>query len=283
MNETDFILKWTEDLKSEISTLNFQENDMRKDFFGLLHDVSFCYYLGYISYNISKFINQGQVEIKEKVSNYQVHIDRLAEISNHPLLSAGHFNSLNRNLIIDSWSAFELCITTFSSALCEPLELEKLLSHQYSEIIRILRHTNISENELKKLKKHLIKEHMTHVPINRKIDLLFIKAENYYRDKKKDKEFLLFYGKLRNTMHTNFIYYGNYYEYKFGNAHFKFENGKLVKWIDPFRPKIGSLPPYVESPKLYFYLLGELKEIWKTLITSTKFEDVIYYPDPEQN
>jgi hypothetical protein len=88
-----------------------------------------------------------------------------------------------------------------------------------------------------------------------------------------DKDFLLFLGKWRNTMHTNYIYYGKDYEYKFGHAHFKFENGKIVKWYDPFEP----------SPRLYFYLIGNLKDIWAVLIRSIKYDKIIEYPDPEQD
>jgi hypothetical protein len=273
MNETDFILKWTEDLKSEISRLEFSEDDIRKNFFGLLHDATYSYYLGYVSYNISLFINQGQIGYDANISYYKTHFDRLAEISKLPILKKDHLNSLNRSLNIDSWSIFELCTTTFCFSLCDQAEMEKLLSHQYAEVAKILKNNHLNTEEIDKLKKQLIKEHLTHVPINRKTDFLFKKAVNYYRDVKKDKEFLIFFGKLRNTIHTNYIYYGKDYEYKFGNAHFKFENGMLVKWIDPFEP----------SPKLFFYLVGELKEIWKTLITVIKFENTICYPDVEQN
>lgn len=35
-------------------------------------------------------------------------------------------------------------------------------------------------------------------------------------------------------MHSNFIYFGQDYEYRFGQAHFLFKNNKQVVWSDPF-------------------------------------------------
>jgi len=272
MNDIDFILKWTEDLKAEIVELQFEMDDIRSDFFRLAYSSSYQYYKGYISYNLSLFIRQGKIAFNDNISSFSVHISRLAQVSQEPLLTQSHTNALNRNLIIDLWSVFELCVTPFCNALCEGIELEKLLNYNYTEIIKFLKKSALDETDRQKLKNHLVKENLVHVPITRKTDFLFNKTVNYYGDIKKDKEFLIFFGKLRNTMHTNFIYYGKDYEYKFGDAHFIFKSGKLVKWVDPFEP----------SPKLYFYLVGRLKEIWKTLITSIKHDGIIFYPDLDQ-
>ncbi|OYX81665.1 MAG: hypothetical protein B7Y83_16980 [Flavobacteriales bacterium 32-34-25] len=117
---------------------------------------------------------------------------------------------------------------------------------------------------------------MTHISVNKKTDFLFKKVVGYSRTINEDKEFLLFLGKFRNTMHTNFIYYGNDYNFKFGNAYFQFENGKMVKWYDPFNDN------FVASPKLYFALMSELKKIWKALILSIPHKNIIQYPDNAQ-
>lgn len=189
-----------------------------------------------------------------------------------PLLAKSQMNYFNRNLLIDTWSTFELCVTIFSGALCSEKEYQKMLTHHYRDICKTLANTQINEIDAERLFELTKKNHLTHVPITRKTDFLFTKASNYYRDVNKDKDFLIFLGKWRNTMHTNFIYYGKNYEYRFGDAHFIFENGKILKWIDPFEP----------SPKLYFYLVGNLKDIWATLIASIKYEDLIPYPDLDQ-
>lgn len=267
MNYSDFILKWTEDLKAEIETLAFNKNDIRIDYFSLTYDVAYCYYRGFILLEFSEFINKGQIGFSKEIYNYKVHIDRVAETFKQPILRASHFNSLNRNMIFDAWSTFELCVTTFCIGICSPQELNKLLEFQYTETVGKIKEGKLNDSEDAEIRKLTIKRHLTHVPINRKTDLLFKKSQGYGRDKKKDKEYLRFLGKFRNTTHSNFIYYGNNYEYKFGDAHFIFNDGENVKWKDPFSP----------SPKLYFYLIGELKEIWKELSNSIKHPSLIKY------
>jgi len=273
MEDVDFLLNWTEDLKKEIKDLKFERDDIRKDFFKLFYDSTYSYYLGYVSYALSSSIIKGNVAFKENLSSFKVHLDRLIEISQLPVLTKSYKNSLNRNLNIETWSIFELCVTTFCGALCDADELNKLLSYNFNDTQKILKESTIDDANLEKLKQKLIVEHLTHVPIQRKVDFLFKKAPNYYRDSKKDREFLVFYGKLRNTIHSNYIYHGKNYEYKFGEAHFLFDKEKLVKWTDPFAP----------SPKLYIYLSTQLKEIWKTLALSIKHEEKIEYPDLDQN
>ena len=272
MNDADFILKWTEDLKAEIKTLTFQEDDIRKDYFNLTYDVAYCYYRGFILLKFSDFINKGQIAFNKEIYNYKVHINRVAETVKHPILRASHFNSLNRHMLIDAWSAFELCVTTFCNGICSKQELDKFLEFQYIEIIKGIKERKLNDAEDAEIRRLTIKGHLTHVPITRKTDFLFKKSKCYGRDKEKDKEYLRFLGKFRNTLHTNFIYFGKDYEYKFGQAHFVFKDNKIVKWYDPFKP----------TPKLCFYLIGELKEIWKELVRTIEYPELIRYPDNEQ-
>lgn len=272
MKDADFILNWTEDLKAEIGTLAFKENDIRKDYFGLTYDVAYCYYRGFILLEFSDFINKGYIAFNKEIYDYKIHVDRVAETVKHPTLTASHFNSLNRSFLIDAWSTFELCVTTMTEAITSEDEKNKLLMHLYYDIKKKVKKIELSTDEELEIQKLTKKKHLTHVPITRKTDLLFKKAKGYGRNEQSDKEFLRFIGKFRNTLHTNFIYYGKDYEYKFGNAHFVFKDGKIVKWADPFSP----------SPKLYFYLVGNLKEIWKELIKTIKHDELINYPDNEQ-
>jgi hypothetical protein len=272
MKDADFILNWTEDLKAEIKSLAFAHDDIRKNYFELTYDVAYCYYRGFILLDFSDFINNGYIVFKKEIYENKIHIDRVAETTKNPILKKSHFNSLNRNFLIDAWSTFELCVTTIAEAITTEDEKNKLLMHQYNDIKTLIKKIELTEFVDLNIQKLIKKDHLTHVPITRKTDLLFNKAYDYGRNKQCDKEFLKFLGKFRNTLHTNFIYYGKDYEYKFGDAHFIFQDGKIVKWADPFFP----------SPKLYFYLIGNLKEIWKELINSIKHETLIKYPDNEQ-
>lgn len=272
MRNIDFISQWLNNLKAEIETLPFQENDVRKDFFGMLFSCVNVFYLGYMQFDFSDFIKNGIITFDNSKTDYDIHKNRLSEIYKHPYLRDEYNNFLNRSLFIDVWSNFELCVTTLCKALSNVEETDKLLNYQYYDLIKIFKNSQISEEDKEKLKKNFFKENFTHIPVIRKTDFLFKKAKNYSRIIKEDKEFLVFWGKLRNTMHTNFIYYGKNYEYRFGHARFVFENGKEVKWEDPFEP----------SPKLFLYMITQLKEVWKALINSIDYEDIILYPDIEQ-
>lgn len=272
MDNADFLLQWNEKLKTEINKLPFLENDIRKDFLALLYDIKSCYYKEYLLLPIAQLINKGAVVVNESTRNFQKHINNIERIGLHPIYHESHFNSINRGLIIDSWSAFELSVTTFCDGICTPSELEKLLSSQYRETLTAIKKTTLHENDEATLKALLIKDHLTHVPIIRKTDFLFKKVKGYSRSPVSDKEFLRFLGKLRNTMHTNYIYYGKDYEYKFGNAIFVFKNKQRVEWHDPFAP----------SPKLLFYLIGQLKEIWNELAKTIEHKGFIPYPDLKQ-
>lgn len=165
MEDVEFLLTWTEDLKKEIETLKFEADDIRKDFFKLFYDSSYSYYLGYVSYALSSSIIKGDVVFKENLSSFKVHLDRLIEISQLPVLTKSHKNSLNRNLNIETWSIFELCVTTFCGALCNAEELNKLLSYNFIDTQKILKESTINDANLEKLKQKLIVEHLTHVPI----------------------------------------------------------------------------------------------------------------------
>jgi hypothetical protein len=272
MNDANFILEWTENLKKEIINSKFQENDIRKDYFKLTHGTTYQYYRNYLFLKLSEFIYDGKINFHKDLFTHKIHVDRISETCYTPIQRQAFTNNINRSMFIDSWSIFELCVTTFCSGLCTNEELDKLLKHQFNDLINILNEKQLTDNEKVKLEKFTLKEHLTHVPIVRKTDFLFKKAINYSRNKNADKEFLLFYGKFRNTMHTNFIYFGKDYEYYFGDAHFVFINNKIVTWDDPFLP----------SPKLYFNIIDELKGIWKELISTIPYDGLIEYPDIEQ-
>ncbi|HNP69014.1 MAG TPA: hypothetical protein PKH16_13995 [Aequorivita sp.] len=270
MKNSDFIIEWVEKLKSEMDEIPFIEDDIRMDFYGLINDVAYCYYRPYLLYEISELTNNHQLDFRDLKDN--IHVKAIKALTRNSTSKKSHFNSLNRNFILDAWSTFEVCINTFCEGVCSETEIDKLLSHKFSDIKKILPKEKLSDSDLEELKSKLKTKHLTHVPITRKTDLLFKKAKGYSRNIEADKKFLSFFGKFRNTMHSNYIHYGNPFEYSFGSAKFKFENGELVKWYDPFEP----------TPKLYFYLVGNLKDIWRALIESVKFEGIIYYPNLEQ-
>jgi hypothetical protein len=270
MKSSDFIIEWVEKLKSEMENVPYRVDDIRKDFYGLISDIAYCYYRPYLLFEISELTNKQKINFGNLKNN--IHVKAIEALTKNSLSKKSHFNSLNRNFILDAWSTFEICVNTFCEGVFTGPEIDKLLSYKFSDLNKLLPKERLTVLELNELKSNLETKHLTHVPIVRKTDLLFKKAKGYSRNIEDDKKFLSFFGKLRNTMHSNYIHYGNLFEYTFGNAKFIFNNGELVKWYDPFEP----------TPKLYFYLVGNLKDIWKALIDSIKFDGVIYYPNLEQ-
>lgn len=272
MEDLDFILDWTEKLKISIEELPFGRDDIRIDFLGMLYDAAYNYYRGYIGYKMSGLIKNGDILFKEeKTAKLDRHIRRFLETSISPILSKSQCNYLNRHFLTDVWSTFELCVTILVEALIDKDDLDKMLLHHYKDIRKCFKNSVIDEVDMEALIASTKKSHLTHVPVTRKTDFLFRKS-SYFRNTIRDKEFLIFLGKWRNTMHSNYIYFGKDYKYEFGNAVFLFKNGEMVKWIDPFEP----------SPKLYFHIMGNLRDIWVTLIKSIKHEATIPYPDPDQ-
>ncbi|MCE3279686.1 MAG: hypothetical protein K0S44_1877 [Bacteroidetes bacterium] len=269
MENADKMLKWSEELKAEMKDLPFDKDDIRFDFFGLLYDIGYSYYLGHMLLDITYFIQNGKVMFNESLSDYKKHIDRAVEISKSQLMNQSYYNSLNRNFLIGTWSNFELCVTTFCEAVTSTEEKSHILEHQLNDVLKTLKRTEINPDDLIRLKTLLKKDHLTHVPIVRKTDLLFKKAQGYSRNVEEDKEFLKFLGKFRNTFHTNFIYYGKDYEYRYEDkAVFHFADNEVVVWNDKYNGR----------PELYFDIKTTIKEIWKALILSIDHKELIPYP-----
>jgi len=259
----DFILDWTKKLKQEIQAIDFLDDDIRKDYFRMTHDVAYCYYEGYSLFKIFGIINQHDAYFHNSIIPYEKHFQQLRELATKQTLQRSYVNSLNRNLLIGAWSTFEFCVTALCEGILDEKETEKLLQFEYRDILKIVK-IQLNDAVLDKLKMKKVKHNLIHVPIIRKTDQLFKRTKGYGRNVDDDKDFLVFMSKLRNSHHSNFIYYDKDYEYRYGNAYFRFHNGKNVGIDDPFEP----------TPKLNFYLIGNLKNIWKELVCS------IHHPEP---
>ncbi|PKP33281.1 MAG: hypothetical protein CVT99_02175 [Bacteroidetes bacterium HGW-Bacteroidetes-16] len=182
----------------------------------------------------------------------------------------GQRNILNSFLIINCWSNFELFVTLFCQAFLESKEIEELLDLDYLRVKDTLKNCTIDPKTDEKLKK-LKKDHIAHSPINNKFGKLLKKVNPYPkgRSKKYDREFLEFFGKLRNCIHSNYIYYGSHdYEFTYNNETFSFSHGKIV-----------SQSTFTEST--IFSLTLFLKEIFLVITDNNKFDKEIYDPSNE--
>jgi hypothetical protein len=116
-----------------------------------------------------------------------------------------------------------------------------------------------------------VKKHLSHVSINQKYNRLFKKVKSKYkRNIDEDMRFLDFWGKLRNTIHGNFIYTGNDFNYEFNGYPFKFENGKVVKHVD-----------FENNPYFIINIIDEIVSIFSEFVNHFEEFDDIPYLDPE--
>jgi hypothetical protein len=176
-----------------------------------------------------------------------------------------HKNQLNSFLIVNSWSNFEYCISLFAEAVLPIPEKSSLMAYEYDSIIHRLRGISIPETQNERLLK-LIKPNLAHVPILLKYGKLFKMISTYpaARSIKNDREFLDFYGKLRNCIHSNYVFLGNEnYEYTFGAVRFAFPPGNLIQ-----------IEPLIESG--IFDLTKELKNIFMAIVGNIDYQDVIF-------
>lgn len=245
LEQLDFMLDWIENLKIEIVKLPYNENDYRKEYFQTSLRNTSQYYIGYMTFVKAQLLFNNKITLTDEFKGYQRHKEKITELAYQYDKQDAYYHSLNHRMFIMAWSLFEFYI-----------------SKVYS---------NVTTK----------KESTSFIPIYKKIKYLFANIKGYSRNIKEDKAFLHFFGSLRNTMHSNFIFYGKNYEFRFGDAHFVFNNGKRVEWSDPF----DNI--HVPSPMLYFHLVGNLIQITKEIFKCYPHEEVIYsnvnafYSQPE--
>ncbi|HIY74829.1 MAG TPA: hypothetical protein H9825_01085 [Candidatus Sphingobacterium stercorigallinarum] len=270
--QLDFLSNWRNNLDELIHNLTFENGDIRKDYFRMSYNNVRQYHVEYNSYVISCLLNDGSIKLSEELnSSFGEHLIELKALTKYELDMQKYYNSLNHRAIVMAWSLFELAISTVFNHVCADEKKEKYLNKRYNEIKSKIKDEDkeFVKNKLKTRSPYLIS-----MPL--KYGHLFSKLKSYPGNRKRDEEFLVFFGKLRNTIHANFIYFGNDYEYTFGNAHFVFKNEVLVKWIDPW-----EIDTNLPSVRLYVHLIGRLNEIALNLFQSLTIDDIIAYPDPD--
>lgn len=269
--ELDFMKKWNGELLQLSNKIPFDKGDIRSDYFKTSYTNTNHFYLSYMNMVISKLFHSGKVQkVHSDFELFEDHLEKIINLSTYPSYLRTHFNTLNQRIFIIAWSLFELAIATFYEAVVEDTELKKQKEENFNELLKLVTINNGKEDKIKKM---FIKQSLHEIPIVRKYNYLLKKANGYSRNLKADRTFLEFFGKLRNTMHSNFIYYGKYFEYNFGDAHFVFKNKEIVRWTDPFDTK------QVPSVELYYHLIGNLNMIALEIFKCNPTEVFIPYPD----
>jgi len=243
----------------------FEDFDIRRDYYYYQLDILRNFQRGVFIFDLSKLIHEMQpFPLADNLSLYK-NIKEVENISINEQANQSHRNNLNRSLIIDAWSQFEFCITTICEVILSEKEKEDLKQEKFNFIVKTIKEVSIPNPLLAKLNKKFTDDHLTHVSTIRKCDKLFKLCKNYRRDIVKDKEFLHFVGRLRNTMHSFYIFYGNDFQYTFNQVPTLFRNGQHLHHTEP----VGL--------KFHFDIAIELKEIFTCLIASINYPDKIIY------
>lgn len=234
-------------LQKEKDMLPFKDTDVRKDFYSFIIATLDNYYKCISIFGLCDLIAKGKVLFTKdnETEAFHPHLIKLQEISTNPTALGNLRNLFYRNLITDSWSLFETCI----NAICHHV----LGKQTQLELI----HKN------QKRKKIVRPGHISELGIKRKYNLLFNLVEKQVPSSslEQDKEFLNFLGTLRNCMHNNYIYYGEYYQYSYNGIKYIFEDGKSF-YNEAFR-----------SPNSmdFFDLILRLIEVYSHLTKNIEF------------
>ena len=264
MHHLTYIKNAIDELGSEIDSYPLKSEDIRTSYLELTFSVLDLYYRQCCSLYSAKIIQEKAIdatEDEEAVLNIF-----LGSVSNTTTFYSV-LNNINRSLLVDSWSTFEFCLTYMCDSLFDGDAKKHLLEYDLREVDKILSKYAISEGDRRKIEKKFIKGHVTHVPVVRKYGKVYsLFKDNYSGEWEEDSEFLEFYGKYRNCLHTNYLYHGNDKKYTFLGTTFIFENGE---------PVAHSKQPDIKE---MFDLALKLKSTCRKLFDAVQYTGLLPYP-----
>jgi hypothetical protein len=251
-----------QELQTLISLINsyhekYGGNDIRSSFIDGYFQILRTFYAAYFhldSEDILETYREIYPEVDIKRENLSIHLQ-------------GHKNLLNSFLIINCWSNFEFFVTLFSNEILTDIQVDGLLKVDYDRFKKIIKGIEITDSIENKLSK-LIKNHIAHTPVMYKYGKLLKLIDTYptNRNKVNDRDFLDFFGKLRNCIHSNFIYFGsNEYSYTYMEEVFTFVPQSLISQTNSQENSI-------------FRLSQNLKNIGVTIIENIEYDNEIYDP-----
>lgn len=262
---SEYVLEKIKSLGEEIEAQNYHKDDVRNYFYGMLQTTLVSYARGYLFLELSRNVKNNELLFPKDLISFRQY-DLIKKTALEFKNEVSYLSHHHQNLLIGSWSIFELLITILCESLLETNIKQTLLTHKFDDVVKKLKIPDDPEIRAKFSEKKL-----THVPITRKYSELFkLFKGKYSRNESTDKQFLEFYRDLRNTIHTNYIFFGSApKEFKFKEITFNFVPNEVIKYGDP--------APL--SPKLYIELIIELKDITTAILESINHKELIPYPD----
>ena len=220
-----YIKQKIDDISREIDSCSFDYNDLRSSYLDHMFGVYNINYLQWCAIYSANAIEEAVVKEADKAI-----LDAFMSIVKKEAYFSNIRNSINRSLFLDSWSTFEFFLTYICSKLFDEPTKIKMLEHKFKKVIKIFPQGSLTDEQLIKLNDCLVEKHLTHLPVTRKYEKLYSLYKSHYQgDWKEDYEFLAFFGKYRNSMHTNYIYHGEDKSYNILGINYSFINGEAIR------------------------------------------------------
>ena len=126
------ILKFSEELRLKADSSNHPQNDVRIDFFNLMANIAHHYHLERISLELPDLFADGKLLCKDSKFFHNQINDFMVLLEKENVPYRFFSNSINRGLIIDTWSSFEVCLYSICSKVFLEEDKLKIQSKKYS-------------------------------------------------------------------------------------------------------------------------------------------------------
>lgn len=264
----DNLLEITNNCQTEVRELTWHKDDVRHSFYALFYSSLYQYYLGKSVFHLTRLISSGHVYFDPRVIDYEPHAQRLYEIPRSEILSTGYHGNLSRNIVLGTWTTFELSISLIFDYIVDEHEFNSLIKSMNAKLVKAIA-------SLEEKNKELIMEILrssSFVPLFRKFNFVVKQnKEAYGGNIIEDREFIEFVNKLRNCMvHSNGYYHGKYYKYEIYDTVFEFKDKEVFN-------EVGN------NRNIYLDITLRLKEIFTNLCLCVSHLEFIPYPDDEIN
>lgn len=264
----DQLLEVTNNCQAEVNQLTWTDEDVRHSFYALFYSSLYQYYLGKSVFHLTRLIDGGCVFFDQSVLDYEPHANRLREIPQSGILSTGYHGNLGRQIVLGTWTTFELSISLMFDYLIDDKNYNSLIESLNAKLIKAI-------SKLEESNKELIMEILrtsSFVPLFRKFNFIVKQnPEAYGGDLKEDREFIQFANTLRNCMvHSNGFYHGKYYKFEIYETVFEFKDKEIFI-------ETGN------NRNVYLDIALRLKEVFTNACLCISNIEFIPYPDDQAN
>jgi hypothetical protein len=214
---------------------------------------------------LKEIIDEGHYTPKKKhlIDNVDADLQHTYKELSHLLIRNFNesFGSQMLDFQVSSYSAFENWMSRLYNGLC-PDHHDEIIEKRKSKIRDILKNISATspETQLNEAVTSLFSIKGDFISFPDKVNGIYKNIEKslYRRNINKDKEIILFLGKLRNTVHNNGIHSGSNASIEINNCTHTIENGRPYK-----------SPSWAESLKLTCELILIYTEILKSIPSRT--------------